>query len=81
MVGGAAVDRVERRGDRVDAEHHPGSAAVGLVVHLAGPQRRPVAVVEQPEVELGPEHRRERALLGHPPERVRDEREDVDLHR
>jgi len=76
-----AVDRLERRVDDVHAEHHPGAAAVGVVVHLPGPQRREVAVAEEPEVELGSEDGSQRALLGHPGEGVGNEREDVDLHR
>ena len=43
-------------------------------------QRRRVAVREEAQVELAAEHRRDRALLGQPGERVRDEREDVELH-
>ena len=34
-VGPAAVGRVERGRDDVDAQHHPGAAAVRLVVDLA----------------------------------------------
>ena len=34
----------------------------------------------QAQVELAAEHGRDRALLGQPRERVRDEREDVELH-
>ena len=44
MRGNAAVDRVERRRDDVDPQHHAGAAAVRLVVHLPGAQRRVVAV-------------------------------------
>ena len=51
-----AVGRLERSRDDVDAQHHPGTAAVGRVVDLAGAQRRRVAVVEEPELELGSEH-------------------------
>ena len=42
-----AVDGLERRVDDVDAQHHPGAAAVGLVVDLAARERREVAVVER----------------------------------
>ena len=80
VVGDAAVDGVERGGDYVDAQDHAGTAAVRLVVDLAGAERRRIAVVEKPQVELGTQHRRERTLLGHPREGVRDEREDVDPH-
>jgi hypothetical protein len=45
---------------------------------LAVPERRRVAVVEQPELELGAKDRGERPLLGEPGERMRDEREDID---
>ena len=38
-LGHAAVDGVERRRGDVDAQHHPGPAAVRLVVDLAGAQR------------------------------------------
>ena len=78
MVGKPAVGRVERGRDDVDAQHHARAAAVRLVVHLAGLERRRVAVVEQAELELSAEHGRERALLGEPGERMRDEREDID---
>ena len=80
LRGLLAVDRVERRRDDVDAQHHPGAAAVRLVVHLAGAERRRVAVVEEPQLELGAEHGRERPLLGHPRERVRNLGEDVEAH-
>ena len=56
----------------------PAPPPYGLVVDLAVPERRRVAVVEQPELELGAEHGSERPLLGEPGERVRDEREDID---
>ena len=35
MLGYAAVHRIERRGDDVDAQHHAGAAAVRVVVDLA----------------------------------------------
>ena len=47
-----AVDGLERRGDDVDAQHHPGAAAVRVVVDLARRERRRVAVVEDAEFEL-----------------------------
>ena len=75
-----AVHGLERGRDDVDAQHHAGAAAVGLVVDLAGAERRRLAVVEEPQVELGPEHRADRPLLGEPGEGVRDECEDVDSH-
>ena len=81
VLGHAAVHRVERRRDDVDAQHHPGAAAVRLVVDLARAERRRVAVAEQPELELVAEHARERLLLREPREGVRDESEDVDAHR
>ena len=51
----------------------PGAAAVRLVVDLAGGERRVVAVVEEPQVELVAEHGRNRTLLGEPGERVGNE--------
>ena len=50
---GVAVDGLERGADDVDAQHHPGAAAVRLVVDLAAGERRVVAVVEEAQVELG----------------------------
>ena len=76
-----AVDGLERGADDVHAQHHPGAAAVRLVVHLAAGERRVVAVVEEAQIELRAEHRRDRALLGQPREGVRKQGEDVDLHR
>ena len=70
MAGVLTVRRVERsRTDRL---------ATGGAVDLAVPKRRRVAVVEQPELQLGAENRGERPLLGEPGERVRKEREDID---
>src|SRR5258708_6815648 len=80
MRGALAVHRVERRGDDVDPQDHPRPTPVRLVVDLAVLQPRQVAGGEEPQVELVPEHRRDRPLLGQPRERVRDEREDVELH-
>ncbi len=76
----AAVDRLERGVDDVDAQEHSGPAAVGLVIDLAGAKRREVPVAEQAQVEPRAEDGGERALLRHPGERVRNEGEDVDLH-
>ena len=76
-----AVDRLERRGDDVDAQHHPGTTAVRRVVDLPGAQRRRVAVVEEPQLELGAENGRERLLLGQPAEGMRNLGEDVETHR
>src|SRR3972149_5014459 len=62
-----------RRGGGRRAPARPGAPAapaVGVVVHLPGPQRREVAVAEEPEVELGSEDGSQRALLGHPGEGV-----------
>jgi hypothetical protein len=78
VLGTFPVGRVERGSDDVDPQDHACAAAVGIVVDLALPKRRRVAVVEQPQVELGAEDGRERTLLGEPGERVRDEREDID---
>ncbi len=55
-----AVRAIERRRDDVDAQHHPRAAAVRLVVHLAGAERRRVAVVEEAQLELGAEDVRDR---------------------
>src|SRR5207244_9350256 len=62
MVGHPTVGRVERRGDDVHAQDHPGTAPVGLVVDLAGPQRRRVPVVEEAQLELCAEDAGERTL-------------------
>ena len=78
---GAAVNGVECGGDDVDPQNHPGPAAVGLVVHLPGTERRGVTVVEEPEIELLAEYGREGSLLRQPRVGVREKREDVDLHR
>ncbi len=76
-----AVGRLERRRDDVDPQHHSRAAAVGRVVDLAGAQRRRVAVVEEPELELRAEDGGDRLLLGQPAERVWNLREDVEAHR
>jgi hypothetical protein len=73
------VGRFERGRHDVDAQHHARAAAIRFVVDLAVPERRRVAVVEQPKLELGAEDGSEWPLLGEPGERVRDEREDIDL--
>ena len=75
-----AVRGPKRGVDDVDAEHHAGAAAVGIVVHLPRAERRRIAVVEEAQLELGAEHGRERLLLGEPAEGVRDLGEDVDAH-
>ena len=80
VVGHGAVGRVESSRDDVDPEQHPRAAAVRLVVHLPGTERRRVAVGEQPEVELGTEHRGDGALFGEPREGVGNEGEYVQLH-
>ena len=74
------VDRVERRRDDVDAQHHAGARRRRARRRPAGHERRVVAVGVQPQVELAAENRRDGALLGQPGERVRDEREDIELH-
>ena len=79
VAGVLAVGRFERGRDHVDPEDHAGAAAVRVIVDLAVPERRRVAVVEEPELELGAEDGSDGALLGEPGERVRDEREDIDL--
>ena len=56
------------------------SAAVRVVVHLPRAKWRRIAVVEEPQLELAAEHRREGLLLRQPGEGVRNLREDVDAH-
>ena len=77
----ASVDRLERCRDHVDPQDHSGTAAIRRVVDLAGAERSRVAVVEEPELELGAEDRGERFLLGQPAESVRYLGEDVETHR
>ena len=48
VVHGPAVNSVERGGDDVDAQHHAGTASVRLVVDLAVPERRVIAIGEEP---------------------------------
>jgi hypothetical protein len=72
------VDTFERCRDHVDAEHHARAAAVRLVVDLAARERRPVAIVEEPKVELAPEDRGDGSLLGHGCKDMGHEREDID---
>ena len=81
MLRLGAIDGVEGGGDDVDAQEHARPAAVRLVVHLPGPERRVVAVAEEAELELVAEDTRERALLREPGECMRDEREDVEAHK
>ncbi len=56
----------------------PGTAAVRLVVDLAAGKRRPVAVVEEAQLELAAEDRGERALFGDGSKDMGYEREDVE---
>jgi hypothetical protein len=79
VLGHAVVDGFERCGDDVDAQHHPGAAAVRLVVDLTRSQRRRLAIAEEAQVELRPEHRGDGTLLGEPRESVRNRSEDVEL--
>ena len=67
-----AVGGLERGGDDVDAQDHARSAAVRLVVDLPRAQRRRVAVVEEPQLELPAEDGRDRPLLGQPGIGVRE---------
>ena len=80
MAGHAAVDGIQCRGHDVDAQEHPGSAAVRLVVDLTRAERAEVAVVEEAQLEPVTEHGRQRALLRQPCEGVGNEGEDVELH-
>ena len=75
-----AVHGIERRRDDVHPEHHPRPTPVRLVVDLAGAERRRVAVVEDAQLELVPEHRRHGPALADPLERAGNQREDVDAH-
>src|SRR5919197_53210 len=74
------VDRLQRGGDDVDTQYHARAAAVRLVVDLPRPERRRLAVAEQPKIQLAAEDRRDRSLLAEPGERVRNIGEDVELH-
>ena len=58
-----AVDGLERRRHDVDAQHHPGAAAVRVVVDLTRGERRRVAVVEDAKLELRAEDRCDRPAL------------------
>ena len=79
MVGDATVDRVEGGRDDVHAQHHPGAAAVGIVVDLTRPQGCRVPVAEQPQVEATAENGGDRTLLGEPAEGMWDEGKNVEL--
>ena len=81
MSGRVAVGRLERGRNDIDAEHHPGSAAVGLVVDLRSGERCVVAVAEQAQVQLVAEHGRNGPLLRQPRKGLRDQGEDVELQR
>ena len=72
-----AVRGIERGGDDVDAEHHPGAAAVRRVVDLPARHGRRVAVGVEAQVELLAEHCCDRALLGEPGVGMRNEGEDI----
>jgi hypothetical protein len=58
-----AVDTFQGCGDDVDAQDHSRAAAVRLVVHLPAGERRPVAIVVEPQVELTAEDGGDWALL------------------
>ena len=79
--GRVAVGGLERGRDDVDPQHHPRAAPVRRVVDLAGTQRRRVAVVEEPQLELRAENRGNGLLLGQPAESVWNLGEDVEAHR
>ena len=78
--GRPAVHRVESGGHHIHAEHHSGPSAVGLVVDLAGAERSRVAVVEDVQLELAPEHGRDGPAFLEPLEGTGDQREDVQSH-
>ena len=76
----AAVRGVKRGRDDVDPQHHSRPAAVGLVVDLPCTERRRLAIVEHPQLELVAEDGGDRAPLPQPLKSVGYEREDVDSH-
>ena len=75
-----AVARAQRRLDHVDPQHHPGAAAERSVVDLAGAERRVVAVVDVSQPVAVRERVGDVTLALEPLERIREQREDVDLH-
>ena len=80
VLRNSPVYSIERRRDDIDPEHHPRPASVRVVVHLARAERRRVAVVHDPEIELGSEYRSHGTAHLQPLEGVRDQREDVEAH-
>ena len=76
----AAVASSQRRLDDVDSQHHSGAAAERRVVDLPGVQRRVIAVVDVLEAVAARERVGDVALALEPRERLREQREDVDLH-
>jgi hypothetical protein len=75
-----AVRRAQRRVDDVDAKHHPGSAAVGSVIHLAARQRRGLAIVKEAELRAPLDRVSHVALAEEPVKPLREQREHVDPH-
>ena len=75
----AVVRGLQRRVDDVDAQDHPGAAAVRSVVHLAAAQRGRVPEVE--EADLGPPLDRvsDVTLAAEPVEPLGEQGEDVNL--
>ena len=80
MAWKLAVHRLQRRGHDVDAQDHPGAAPVRIVVNLSRRERRGIPVVEESEVELAADDRRDWTALADPGERARNQREDVEAH-
>ena len=79
LHGVAAVARAQRRLDHVDAQQHAGAAAERRVVDLAGAERRVVAVVDVRQAVTAGDRRDDVPLALKPSERLRKQREDVDL--
>ena len=77
----ACVSGLEGGRDDVDSKHHPGAAAVRLVVDLRACERRVVAIAEQAQVQLAAEHSCKGALLRQPRKGLRDQGENVELQR
>src|SRR5436190_10186547 len=78
----SGVDRLQGGAHDVHADHHPGPAAVGSVVHLPVAPRRVVAQIVHTEVKrAGFDRVSDRARLAHPVELARKERDDVELER
>src|SRR5450759_2712721 len=76
----AGEHRLQGGADDVDAQDHPGAAAVGRVVHLQVAQRRVVAVVGEAELVAELAGVADVHLRQVPVEGLREQRKDVDSH-